>query len=779
MIDFGRRLPRYGARLDESSHHFRVPIRPPRLPRRRVRGPSQRARVAPSADRAVAGCLRATGAPGGLAALGPYSRSDSATDLLTVGADGSRLAERVSVGRLLDCGQMTALRLTVLILLVAAPAAQAAPLAELPYEPLPQRAVATCLRATGSPGALAMFGPIAGRSSATDLLAAGAGGTTRTDRVDFGSLVDCAAVATAPGGVAVVAGAVAPSPTRVEVRAVVREPGGAFGAPATLGAAAFDGSAVTAAVSPSGHAVVAWLQGRGGGRFRIVAARRMPGGGFGPFQRLTPWRRGREFAGVQVTAGVDAAGVATVAWTRPSVRGRVVESGEAVVETATAGPAAAFVVQRLANRALDGTEVALAVAPDGWAVLAHAGTGGLRAYERAPGASGFGVAFRGGVAEDGAPTVAVRDGGGAVVAWRQGSPPEVASVEMTARPAAGDFPEASTVAPLGRGDGNLGFSVAGGSAGPFAPPDEGNWTLRSALAPGGRVLLAWGGSRTRRGDGNLIARVAAGSLAGQFDAPQRLGSPIRDINGLAPLFLPDGRAALAWTDNAGRFAAAAGTGRLHLAVESAPPAPEPALPALRVRARATQRLFGAQSVRVSASCDRACDVRARLLGDSFSDRSSTRSLLRAGTARLSLGGPDNNLGPARGRLSLVVEAAAPGGQEFVTRTERVHVIRRPALRAPPPLGVTARRRGSAIVVSWHTASPARRASYVVAAHPSRANSGRYVRERFAFTRGRGRTRFTLRLRPPRPDSLHWVTVQGQSIDDGRVTREAGASVPPV
>ena len=673
-------------------------------------------------------------------------------------------------------------RLTILVLLLFTPAAHAAPLGELEFEPLPERAVATCLRATGTPGGLAIFGPIAARSSATDLLAAGPSGTTRTDRVDFGSLADCAAVATAPGGAAVVAGAVAPSPTRVEVRAVVREPGGAFGPPVTLGGAAFDGSAVAAAVSPSGHAVVAWVQVRSGGRLRIVAARRMPGGGFGPFQRLTPWRRGGEFAGVQVTAGVDAGGVATVAWTRPSVRGRVVESGEAIVETATAtaAPAAAFVVQRLANRALDGTEVALAVAPDGWAVLAHAGTGGLRAYERAPGASGFGVAFRGGVAEDTAPTVAVRDGGGAVVAWRQGSPPEVASVEMTARPAAGDFPEASTVAPLGRGDGNLGFSgVAGGSVEPFPPLDEGNWMLRSALAPGGRVLLAWGGSRTRRGGGNLIARVAAGSLAGGLDAPQRLGSPIRDVNGLAPLFLPDGRAALAWTDNAGSFGAAAGTGRLHLAVESAPPAPEPALPALRVRARATQRLFGAQRVRASASCDRACDVRALLLGDSFSARSSTRSLLRAGTARLSLGGPDSNLGPARGRLSLVVEAAAPGGQEFVTRTERVHVIRRPALRVPPPLGVTARRRGSAIVVSWHTASPARRASYVVAVRPSRANSGRFVRERFAFTRGRGRTRFTVRLRPPRPDSLHWVTVQGQSIDDGRVTREVGVSVPPV
>ncbi len=681
---------------------------------------------------------------------------------------------------------MLALRLAVLIVLLTAPAAQAAPLAEQAFEPLPNRAVATCLRATGTPSGLAIFGPISARSSSTDLLAAGPAGTTRTARVDLGSLVDCAAVATAPGGAAVVAGAVQ-SRARVEVRAVVQDPGGAFAAPVTLGDTTDDGPEVAAAVSPSGHAVVAWVQTRGAPRsgdppFRIVAARRAPGGGFGAFQRLTPWRRGLAFAGVHVTAGIDAGGVATVAWARPSAtRGRAL-SGELTVETASAAPGAAFVLQRLANRVLEATEVALAVAPDGWAVVAHAGSGGTRAFERAPGATRFSTAFRAELAEDRAPTVAIRDGGGAVVAWRHGSELDVAGVEATARPAAGTFPDARTVAAPGNDDPNFGLSTAELSVvGPF-PADEGNWTLRSALAPDGRALLAWGGSRAAAAGGALIPHVAAGTLAGAFGPPQALGSPVRDVNGVAPVFLPDGRAGLAWTDNVAFEAFGlrlpSGTGRLHLAVEAAAAAPEPALPRLRVRAHRTQRLFDGQRLKVRATCDRACDLRAVLHDGSFDRGSITRTLLGAGTARFAFPSADPDL-RARRRSRVVVQATGPGGHALTGARVRVKVIRRQPLPVPPPLGVKARRRGSAIVISWHTASPARRAIYIVAAWRSRDQAGGFDRTRFGSTHGRARTRFTVRLHPRRPGLLHWVTVQGDSIDEGRPTRAVGASVPPV
>ncbi|HET8756596.1 MAG TPA: hypothetical protein VFM58_11320, partial [Solirubrobacteraceae bacterium] len=50
-------------------------------------------------------------------------------------------------------------RLTVLIFLLVAAPAQAAPLNELPFVERPDGGQATCLRATGAPGALALHVP--------------------------------------------------------------------------------------------------------------------------------------------------------------------------------------------------------------------------------------------------------------------------------------------------------------------------------------------------------------------------------------------------------------------------------------------------------------------------------------------------------------------------------------------------------------------------------------------------------------------------------------------
>ena len=334
-----------------------------------------------------------------------------------------------------------------------------------------------------------------------------------------------------------------------------------------------------------------------------------------------------------------------------------------------------------------------------------------------------------------------------------------------------DVAGGSTVRAAGRGD-DVALQGSDASATAILPPDEGNWTLRSALAPGGRVLLAWAARRTRRGV-DLSARVAVGGLAGRFDAPQRLGSPIRDVNG-ARAAVPARRPGRARVDGRRRTLrspqpAPAGS--------TSPSSPRRRPPSPRSRRSACERgrrsacsrrrsCGSARAATAPATCGRVCSATR-----AATDR-ARRSQLRAGTARLSLGGPDDNLGPPRAAAVVVLEAAAPGGQESSRRSERVHVIRRPALRAPPPLGVTARRRGSAIVFLAHGVAGApgelrRRGPRL------RADSGRYRPRAVRVTRGRGRTRFTLRLRPPRPDSLHWVTVQRQSIDDGRATREVG------
>src|SRR5687768_17744784 len=177
--------------------------------------------------------------------------------------------------------RLTGLAVALAVLAAPAPAA-AAPLNELPFEQRP--GIATCLRAPGA-GDLALYG-----RGGVDLRAAGDAGAAPVPAVRIRRLTECAAVATAPGGAGVVAGAVRGDPP--EIRAAVRDPGGAFGAPARLGTGAVFGSSVSAAVSPAGHAVVAWAQVRGEphprrpARFRIVAARRAPGGAFGPVEPL-------------------------------------------------------------------------------------------------------------------------------------------------------------------------------------------------------------------------------------------------------------------------------------------------------------------------------------------------------------------------------------------------------------------------------------------------------------------------------------------------------------
>jgi hypothetical protein len=234
------------------------------------------------------------------------------------------------------------------------------------------------------------------------------------------------------------------------------------------------------------------------------------------------------------------------------------------------------------------------------------------------------------------------------------------------------------------------------------PLDSGSARLSAAIAPDGRALVSWTGAAGR---GSLVAAAphsALGRLGGGFEPAQRLGGPLRSAEDVVPLFLADGRAAVAWTDQAHR-----GLGRLHLAFESAP---EPASTAvrLRLRARRTQRLFPGQPPRVTAVCDRPCDLRASVGGRFGPGESRSDTNLAGGARRLDLGVVEGlRRGPAR-PVSVVVTAGAPGGRRTVVRRLRLRVSLR---KAPPmrrPLSVRARRRGGSISVTWRTAGPARR-----------------------------------------------------------------------
>jgi hypothetical protein len=316
------------------------------------------------------------------------------------------------------------------------------------------------------------------------------------------------------------------------------------------------------------------------------------------------------------------------------------------------------------------------------------------------------------------------------------------------------------------------------------PQDADGGRLRAAVGPDGRVLLAWTaaddvGARTLR------LRMAAGTLAGGFGSPARLGTPLRSAGAIAPLWMPDGRAALAWTDNAGGFEPSPvgeRDGRLHLALESAPAPTSPPPPRISLRAPSSQRLFASSPLRVRVRCDRACDIYATVRGSHSAVTASTSHAGRV-ALRLQRGERTRRVGhreiaqTRRGRLRIVVRAAAPNGHRIATASRTVRVRARPALPIPRPTAVRARRDGDSITVTWRTTRPARRTQFSV--EPHRARRGRPGVTDFLaseFVNGRGRTRFRVRLHPQHPQAIRWVTVTATSPDN---QRSRHATVVPV
>jgi hypothetical protein len=644
---------------------------------------------------------------------------------------------------------MNRLTIATLIALALPSTASGAPLGELPFTALP--GPAACLASTGS--GLAIMATYSSRDVTTDLLAVGPGGAQATERVSVGRVHSCPSVAEAPGGAAVIAGGVRRNeePNNVTIKAALREPGAAFGQAVGLGTGA---GAPVVAVAPNGHAVVAWAR-QTEERLIVVAARRAPGGAFGAPETVAS-RRLAALGDVDLAAGVDAAGRATLLWSRE------LPSGAESIEAASAAAGAPFAVERLASHVGYDADPVLAVAPDGWALAAHRRDDGSprTVYERAPGAASFTVVALSPPRFSDEPAVAIRDGGGALVAWRGGASGDRDDVQVATRVGPGGFGAPVTVAtprlfyPAVALDELFDPTLQLILARP--PLDSGSARLSAAIAPDGRALVSWTGAAGRESLVAAAPQSALGRLGGSFEPAQRLGGSLRSAEDVVPLFLADGRAAVAWTDQAQR-----GLGRLHLAFESAP---GPAWPAVRLRLRAPriQRLFLGQPPRVTAVCDRPCDLRASV-GSSIgpgAPRSDTN--LAGGAHRLDVGViEDLRRGPAR-PVRVVVSAGAPGGRRTVVRRLRLRVALR---KAPPlrrPLSVRARRRGGAIIVTWRTAGSARRQTFVVM-----AGAGTEVDPGAAAVRdGRGRRLFSARLRPQRPDDVPWVLVLSLGRDGG-------------
>jgi hypothetical protein len=549
------------------------------------------------------------------------------------------------------------LALALLVVLVLPSSAAAAPLGELPFQPV--RAGAACLAPTGAPGELSRWA-----EGGAEILVAGAGGLGRPLKVPFGALPGCPRAAADASGAAVVAGA-----TEDALRVALREPRGAgFGAPVTL-AAAEDVYDLSVAVSPRGDAVVAWAE-YATPRVRIRIARRAAGEAFGAPQELVPWQRDRGSAGVLTAMAPD--GETVVLIHEPSGRDAL-RSG---ARGAPLGPAS-----RLPSRVYGH---ALGVAPDGRAVVAATSDGSVYAIERP---HGGGVSAPQPLAETvGADQLAIAFGGGrTAIAWHDtGNGTTGAAI----RDGAAGFGPPVVIVPAPELP-----SLPGAGAGlPVVRPLD---PLQAAVAPDGRVSVAWPDGDVR------LATIAGNAVTEQ----ERAGGRLRDPEGLSLLTLPDGRRALAWT-NQDRFAEGA-PARVHFALEGAPDLPEPAAPRVTIGRPRERALRPAQALVVPVRCSAACDLDVALPG--YAGQAIERSLTRAGTVLVELTPPGRAIAPARpGPVRVTVHSSAPGSAT-VTRTVANPRLRRlPALPLPRIGAVRVRRLGGGRVeVRWRMSSDAR------------------------------------------------------------------------
>ena len=663
--------------------------------------------------------------------------------------------------------------LALVALLLASPAPAAAQWGEAPAVALGS-GPATCLRDAG-PGFVSALASQGRRYGAT-LFAAGPDGLRADGEVIFGRrLAECPVAAAATSGAAVVAGAMVATrrPHSQRLLVAVREPGGAFGAPLEVARMRPRQGSIQAsvAVAEDGSAIVAWrerydiLAPGGRGRVVIRVARRGPREPFGLAETLLDRRHGDRATVGDVVARLDGAGRATVAWPQPQRPRRRGASDVSSVMVASAARGAGFAQPAVLARDVSFVNgVALAVAADGRALVAHGSDQGVRVYERAPGAAAFSVAARPGAdrASTGRPVVALAPDGSAVVAWRN-----MDDVDAVVRTGTGAWGRVAHLQDAPDPDG-LGFGAyLYATGGPPVDRDEGD--PRAAAADGGELLVAWREEPTPAGD---PARAwAASASRGAFARAAPLGSPVRDADAVVPALTAGGPIAV-WADNRAFHVSGAprGGGRLHLARPDAPRGGAPA-PAIRATAR-RQTLYHREPLLVRVRCAAACDVRAVIAprrDPDLPELEEPRAAVGVGgrdaaglvTVRVKPASYMHVAPPGGGTVPVVVRATAPAGTATSRTTLRVPVRRRPVPPLQPPLDVRARRLGGDVLVTWRTAAPARRLQFVAFTRRTRGRRPT-IDSSIAARAGHRRRHFRVRLRHAR--GARFVVLQAGMTD---------------
>lgn len=397
------------------------------------------------------------------------------------------------------------------------------------------------------------------------------------------------AVAAAADGTAVVA---ALGRRGIVIR--VRRPGQPFAAALALGGSA---SLYELAAAPGGWVAAAWLSPQAD---RVEAAVVDPSGKV----RRALLDRGRNgkrswtvFSIPQV--GIDAAGRATVAWSRWRLsddgysgtrqRIRVARSSRGW-RTTDLAPGAEPIFGQPEWPLLD-----VVVTPGGRSLIAWATKRGIEASEDGRAPTTLARARR-----PGSPTAAMTDDRAALIAYSQAG--RILAVDRAAGGAFGARHRLS-----GRpGPGPEGAPPEG-YPWPTTDGDDGSddVALTSALAVDGRAVVGWA-----TGDGTAAATGRAGAAwtpAGKASLPTRMNDqpPVATLDGAGDPWLVWLESTVFADDSRARGA--------RLVPDALAPAPDTTAPVLTAQLPTTARFGRRLSLRVPVSCSEACDVRVRIL----------------------------------------------------------------------------------------------------------------------------------------------------------------------
>jgi hypothetical protein len=681
-------------------------------------------------------------------------------------------------------GRASLLAVAALCLLgVAAPTA--AGWGELAVHDVGYGQVATCLRATDD-SRLQLLQPTSRERWAFDLLASGPMGLTPIGHPYLPGADVCPTIASI-GDVTVAASESYVDRRRrrrTVVEAAVSHSGVSRRLP--LGQSRGDSDLATAA-SARGDAVIGWRQTRALGprreERRAVVRRVSADGRLGPLEPLTRWRH--DWDDPLVAVGMDATATATVVWTRHQ------SDGSTAVSVARGKPGEPLSPKETIARDVASVEtLALSVSPSGRALVSFDGGGRVRVRERmtadgpfapvrVPGLRGDPrtnrIARR--FLRDGptTPALALRDDGGAVLAWRDTTNlfgDGDARVAFSTRAPGAGFARARTFGPEPGQESDSSVSLLFAHGGP--PVDDGDQrTPRVALGPGGRFALGWmREQRTPFGDRPVVAKAVLGSLDGALGSPTTISCECRSVDAVA-VVIANGEPTVAYTDNVsgglwprGEFPA--GTGRLHLWASSSDAVERPP-PTFALSAPRIQRPRWRDPLVVHLRCSAACDARGsikrkrlRALG--------TASLAKAGRVRLRLWPTSARpvLPAGARRVRVGVRVAARNGQQLALRRLWVSAQRRP--RPPLPRFVDARvvRRGErAVVVSWRY--PARPKDVFFLASGELRRRGADMPERLVrFRKQRAEQRYRVVLRPRPRDHLRGIKLTAYQFQSARI-----------